>query len=120
MKIKKLSTLPKSKRQGGREQMATSTWVDFQAVKSTVSMEAVLERYGVMPSLRRRGTELHGRCPIHKGKGEESFRVNTKKNCFHCFSCGAKGNVLDFVAFMERCVLRDAALRLQDWFALEP
>lgn len=32
---------------------------------------------------------------------------------FHCFACGAGGNVLDFVAAMEGCSVREAALRLQ-------
>jgi DNA primase len=34
------------------------------------------------------------------------------KNAFHCFACQAGGNVLDFVAAMERCSVREAALRL--------
>jgi len=32
--------------------------------------------------------------------------------------CKAKGNVLDFVAAMEKCSVRDAALKLTDWFSL--
>jgi DNA primase len=99
--------------------MAT-TWVDFQAVKTAVPIESVLERYSLLKILRRQGSELHGCCPIHKGTNQESFRVNVSKNCFQCFagSCGAKGNVLDFVAAMEKCSVRDAALKLQDWFSL--
>ncbi len=92
------------------------TWVDFQAVKQAVSLGQVLERYGV--KLKRTGKELHGRCPIHQGKGDESFRANTDKNAFQCFSCQAKGNVLDFVAAMEKCSIRDAGLKLQEWFGL--
>ena len=30
------------------------------------------------------------------------------------------GNVLDFVSWMENCSIREAALRLQDWFGLSP
>ena len=46
--------------------------------------------------------------------------MSVTKNCFQCFagSCGAKGNVLDFVAALEQCSVRDAALKLQDWFSL--
>jgi len=42
----------------------------------------------------------------------------TSKNAFNCFSdvCKARGNVLDFVAAMEKCSIRDAALKLQEWF----
>ena len=31
---------------------------------------------------------------------------------FHCFSCGADGTVLDLVAAMEQCGLREAAMKL--------
>jgi len=91
-------------------------WVDFKAVKQNVSMQQVLDRYKVR--LKKSGKELRGRCPIHQGEGSETFHANIEKNAFHCFSCGAKGNVLDFVAAKEQCSVRDAALRLQEWFQL--
>src|ERR1035437_339038 len=113
MKTQKLSTLPTPKKE---ESTAMGTWVDFQAIKQAVTIEQVLGRYGI--KLKRTGKELHGRCPIHQGKGDDSFRANTEKNAFQCFSCQAKGNVLDFVAAMEKCSVRDAGLKLQDWFGL--
>src|SRR5690242_14673944 len=93
-----------------------SSWVDFKAIKQAVTIGQVLDRYGV--KLKRSGKELRGRCPIHHGDGADSFHANTEKNAFHCFSCGTKGNVLDFVAAMEKCNVRDAALKLQDWFPI--
>jgi DNA primase len=92
-------------------------WVDFKAVKAAVSIEAVLERYGVN-WLRRKGDELRGRCPIHKGEGENTFHVSIAKGAFHCFSCKKRGNVIDFVAAIEGCTVRDAALKLKDWFVI--
>src|ERR1035437_1527504 len=91
-----------------------SNWVDFKAVKQSVTMEQILGRYGV--KLKKSGKELRGRCPIHQGEGTDSFHANTEKNAFHCFSCQAKGNVLDLVAAIEKCSVRDAALKLKDWF----
>ena len=91
-----------------------SNWVDFKAVKQSVTMEQILGRYGV--KLKESGKELRGRCPIHQGDGTDSFHANTEKNAFHCFSCQAKGNVLDLVAAIEKCSVRDAALKLKDWF----
>src|SRR5581483_8343905 len=44
--------------------------------------------------------------------------ANLEKNIFHCFSCKARGNVLDFVAAMEKCSVREAGARLQDWFGV--
>ena len=91
-------------------------WVDFQAIKETVSLEAVLEHYGVKNLRRRRRDQLEGCCPLHRGEREDAFHASLSKEVFHCFACDAKGNVLDFVAAMERCSIRDAALKLQAWF----
>ena len=93
-------------------------WVDFKAIKAAVSMEMILGRYGVN-WLRKRDDELRGRCPIHQGEGQSTFHVSLTKNAFHCFSCKARGNVLDFVAAMEKCSVRDAGLKLQEWFSVQ-
>jgi len=66
--------------------------------------------------LRPSGTDQYrGRCPIHQGQGTEAFHANLRRGVFHCFACGAGGNVLDFVTAMEGCSIREAALRLQGW-----
>lgn len=93
-----------------------SPWVDFGAVKAAVSLEAVLEHYGVEKLRRRRRGQLEGCCPLHRGQREDAFHASLSKNVFHCFACGAKGNVLDLVAAMEQCSIREAALKLQAWF----
>jgi len=95
------------------------TWVDFKAVKQAVPIAAVLSRYGIDWLKKNPGGELRGRCPIHGGK-DPTFQASIVKNNFQCFvpSCGAHGNVLDFVAAMEKCSVRDAALKLQDWFSI--
>jgi DNA primase len=81
--------------------------------------------YGV--SLRRVGSELRGKCPLpmHAShKSHDSFSVNPARNVWSCQSesCMAArdghagGNVLDFVALMEDCSVRDAAIRIRDTF----
>jgi len=95
-----------------------NNWVDFKAIKSAVTLRMVLDRYQIN-WLRKSGEELRGRCPIHQGEGQQSFHVSPAKNAFHCFSCKARGNVLDFVAAMEKCSVRDAAMKLQEWFAID-
>ena len=97
--------------------MEEKNWVDFKAVKAAVTIEQVLGHYGVN-WLRKNEDELRGRCPIHQGDGDRTFHASVSKNAFHCFSCKARGNVLDFVAAMEHCSVRDAALKLQEWFQL--
>jgi DNA primase len=101
-------------------------WVDFRAIKASVSMQMVLAHYGIMLHAVSR-CYTRGRCPLpsHASKNSsQSFIVNTTKNAWACHSdsCVAArggrlgGNVLDFVACMETCSIRTAALRLQDWF----
>jgi DNA primase len=94
-----------------------NNWVDFKAVKAAVSITMVLDHYGVN-WLRKEKGELVGRCPIHKGEGSRTFHANPEKNAFNCFSCKAKGNVLDFVAAMEQVGVREAALRITSWFSI--
>jgi hypothetical protein len=106
------------------------TWVDYRAVKAAISMETALANYGIR--LHRLDSEyLRGRCPLpaHTSNSSRlSFIVNVQKNAWACHSdsCVAArggrigGNVLDFVSVMENCSIRDAALKLQDWFILPP
>src|SRR5947207_13479273 len=92
-------------------------WVDIKAVKDSVTMQMVVEHYH-LNGLRKEKLELVGRCPIHQGEGDRAFHVSLAKNAFNCFSCKARGNVLDFVAAMEKCSVRDAALKLAEWFSI--
>src|SRR4051794_8176512 len=102
-----------------------SEWIDFAVVKRAVSIEMVLAHYKI--KLRRVNSEyFRGACPLstHSSKGEQSFGVHSAKNIFACqsVSCirarGGKrgGNILDFVAAMENCSIRDAALKIANWF----
>jgi DNA primase len=100
------------------------TWVDFRAVKEAVSMADGLARYSV--HLRQaNGFTLRGNCPLpsHSTKSAGTFVVNTEKNIWTCKSDSCRqasdkkgGNVLDFVSAMENCSVREAALKLADWF----
>ena len=50
----------------------------------------VPDLYGEPSWLRKKGDELRGRCPIHKGEGTDTFHVNVGKNAFH----GARSQIL--------------------------
>lgn len=47
-------------------------------------------------SLTRTGQNLKGLCPFHADKNP-SFTVSPSKQIFHCFACGAGGNVFTFL-----------------------
>ncbi|MBA7491808.1 DNA primase [subsurface metagenome] len=95
-------------------------WVDFKKIKEKVSMEDILGHYGLLKGLKRKENELVGFCPIHDGRRQKKgcFCANTAKNMWHCFSCGAGGNVLDFVSLMESVDIRQAGLLIQKWFGI--
>jgi len=90
--------------------------VNFAAIKQAVAMEAVLRHYQVEDIAGSRNGRYRGPCPIHHGEGRDAFHADLKRKIFHCFSCGAGGDVLDLVALLDRCTLREAALQLKAWF----
>ena len=91
-------------------------WVDFKVIKERADFRPVLEHYGL--ELKAKGPELVGLCPFHRDT-KPSFRVNLEKQVFHCFGCGAKGNILDFVSRKEGVTIRAAAELVAEWCGLE-
>jgi DNA primase len=98
----------------------STSFIDFKAVKAAITMEQVLEHYGLLEQFKRSGDSLSGPCPIHKGTNPTQFRVSISKNIWNCFSeCKCGGNVLDFIARMENRSVHTAALKAIDWFHLD-
>ena len=101
--------------------MPKSKFVDFKAVKAAITMEQVLEHYGLMDKFKRTGDRLSGPCPIHKGSNPTQFSVSVSKNVWNCFSeCKHGGNVLDFIARMDDVTIHAAANQAIEWFHLDP
>jgi len=59
-------------------------------------------------ALRRSGATWKGLCPFH-GEKTPSFHVNGDKGFFHCFGCGAKGDVFEFVKLHDKITFPEAA-----------
>src|SRR5947208_4882871 len=80
--------------------MAKDYRVDFEAIKARSDFRAVLGHYGLAPL--GQGEQAKVRCPFHDDE-RPSCSVNLERGIFHCHagSCGAKGNVLEFVHRME-------------------
>jgi len=105
-------------------------WVSFDEIKRRVPLKAVIDRYGIQ--LRTAGpNKLRGKCPLRthgSQKSNASFTATLNKGTGGAWACQSQscvkargrvgGNVLDFVAAMEGCSLRDAALKLQIWFLI--
>jgi hypothetical protein len=102
--------------------MASKGFVDFAEIKRVVSLEQVLGRYKVLDSLsgaQRKGPNPFDRVAAGTGK---TFAANLDKNVWTLFRSEGQlsGNVIDFVMHKEGCDVRQAALKLAEWFALKP
>ncbi|MBX3236690.1 MAG: DNA primase [Nitrospiraceae bacterium] len=56
----------------------------------------IAEIVGQHVALTRAGQNLKGLCPFHQEKSP-SFNVSPSRQIFHCFGCGAGGNVFSFL-----------------------
>jgi len=62
-------------------------------------------------ALRRRGRTYFGLCPFH-GEQTASFAVSREAGLFHCFGCGAGGDVIRFIERAEQVSFPEAVRRL--------
>lgn len=69
-------------------------------------------------SLTRRGSGHLGLCPFHNEK-TPSFSVSQDKQFFHCFGCGAGGDVITFIMKIENLDFPDAVAKLAELAGLE-
>ena len=58
--------------------------------------------------LERRGKNMVGLCPFHSEK-TPSFTVSPEKQLYHCFGCGASGNVFSLIMQLENMAFPEAA-----------
>ena len=63
--------------------------------------------------LQKKGSSHWGLCPFHNEKSP-SFSVSGGKQMFHCFGCGAGGNVFTFVMNYENYTFPEAVKYLAD------
>jgi DNA primase len=68
--------------------------------------------------LVRKGREWAGCCPFHNEK-TPSFYINEDKGFYHCFGCGAHGDVIRFLTEAEGMGFLDAVQNLADMAGME-
>ena len=66
---------------------------------------------GKKVKLTRRGREYTGLCPFHKEK-TASFTINDEKGFYHCFGCGAHGDVIRYLVEAEKMPFMEAVEHL--------
>ncbi|GJD08023.1 DNA primase [Galdieria sulphuraria] len=81
-------------------QTVKEKWDFFKLVSSVVKLK---------PS----GNNFVGSCPFHNDENP-SFSINNEKKLFHCFACGAAGDIISFVMRLENLTFTDAVKKLQN------
>jgi DNA primase len=90
----------------------SQTFVDD--VKHQADIVVVIQDY---VSLKKNGANYKGLCPFH-GEKTPSFQVNRDKGFFHCFGCGAGGDVIKFLQLHEKIGFHDAVKQLAQRFGM--
>ncbi len=74
-------------------------------IRQRTDLVSLIEDY---LTLERRGKNMVGLCPFHNEK-TPSFTVSPEKQLFHCFGCGASGNVFSLIMQLENLSFPEAA-----------
>jgi DNA primase len=77
-------------------------------IRQAVDIVEVISDY---VQLKKQGRNYFGLCPFH-GESTPSFSVSPDKQIFHCFGCGAGGNVFSFLMELEGISFQEAAIKL--------
>ncbi len=70
------------------------TKAGIERIKASNELSAVVAERGI--EVKRKGRHLVASCPFHEEE-EASFTITPGKGLYHCFGCGAAGDVIGFV-----------------------
>lgn len=76
-------------------------------VREVAERTSIVEVVSDYIQLRKAGANFLGLCPFH-GEKTPSFNVNPAREAFHCFGCGAGGNVFSFLMKIEGLTFPEA------------
>ncbi|MDA9734357.1 DNA primase [SAR116 cluster bacterium] len=69
----------------------------IKVIRDSIDLSKIISRN---VKLQKRGNNLIGLCPFHNEK-TPSFNVNDEEGFYHCFGCGAHGDVISFIRNFE-------------------
>ena len=72
---------------------------------------SIADVVGAKVKLTKKGREYQGLCPFHNEK-TPSFTVNESKGFYHCFGCGAHGDIVKFEMEANGLPFMDAVQKL--------
>jgi DNA primase len=68
--------------------------------------------------LKKASTSYIGLCPFHHEK-TPSFHISRQKQLYHCFGCGASGNVITFIKNIKNVTFYEALKELANRYNIE-
>ncbi len=86
--------------------MLSPHWLD--ELRARVTLSSVIQR---TTKLQKAGHEWKGCCPFHDEK-TPSFTVSDQKGFYHCFGCGAHGDVIRWMTDQRGLAFMDAVKEL--------
>jgi DNA primase len=78
----------------------------------------IVDVIGDYVQLKKQGRNYFGLCPFH-GENSPSFSVSPDKQIYHCFGCGAGGNVFSFLMDIDGLSFQEAAVKLAELANIE-
>jgi DNA primase len=88
------------------------------SVEEVVAAADMVEVVQGRTQLRRSGAQWTGRCPFHDDQNP-SFSVNAVEKLYHCFTCGAGGDLIRFVRETEGLDFASAVEWLADRYGVQ-
>lgn len=104
--LRELGVLSKRTPKTGPQSSFSRAFIDD--VKKRMPIEQVVRRY---VHLEQQGSQLVALCPFH-GDRTPSFKVVPSRGYYHCFGCGAHGDVIRLISEKENVSFQEALLRL--------
>ena len=87
----------------------------IERIRSTADIYDVVAQY---VDLKKRGRNFFGLCPFHSEK-TPSFSVAPDKQIYHCFGCGAGGNVFSFIVEHQKVSFIEAVQQLGHKYGIQ-
>ena len=84
-----------------------------EVIDEVISRNDIVNVISGYVSLRKKGRTFEACCPFHHEK-TPSFKVDRDKQLYHCFGCGAGGNVFTFIMEYENMSFPEAVQYLAD------
>lgn len=82
-----------------------------ELIEEVRSRNDIVDVIGSYVKLKKKGSSYMGLCPFHNEK-TGSFSVTPSKQMYHCFGCGAGGNVFTFLMQYENYTFVEAMQEL--------